>query len=223
MGVLHRFEQRLRRRVDAPFARAFKSSVQPVEIAAALRRECDDKAAIVSRGRTIVPNVFTVELGRSDYERLSGYAAPLGAELADLVREHAADNRYRFVGPISIEMADADDLDTGMFRVLGVAEPGELPPELPVVLHARLELPGRVVDLRQDQTVLGRSAEADVQLDDPGVSRRHAVVRLAPTPTITDLGSTNGTLIDGQRVSQAELADGTTITVGETTLVFRQD
>jgi hypothetical protein len=222
MGVLHRFEQRLRRRVDAPFARAFKSSVQPVEIAAALRRECDDKAAIVSRGRTIVPNAFTVELGPSDYERLSGYAEPLGAELADLVREHAAESQYRFVGPISIEMADAPDLDTGMFRIVGVAEPGEVPPD-PVVGHARLELSGRSVDLQQDHTVLGRSAEADVQLDDPGVSRRHAVVRLTPTPTITDLGSTNGTTVNGQRVSEAELTDGTTIRVGETTLVFRQD
>jgi hypothetical protein len=222
MGVLHRFEQRLRRRVDAPFARAFKANVQPVEIAAALRRECDDKAAIVSRGRTIVPNAFTVELATSDYERLSGYAEPLGVELADLVREHAAENRYSFVGPISVEMADADDLDTGMFRILGVAEPGELPPE-PVVRHARLELPDRRVDLQQDQTVLGRSADADVQVDDPGVSRRHAVLRLTPTPTITDLGSTNGTSVNGQRVSQAELADGATITVGQTTLVFRQD
>jgi len=221
MGVLHRFEQRLRRRVDAPFARAFKSSVQPVEIAAALRRECDDKAAIVSRGRTIVPNAFTVELGPSDYERLSGYAEPLGAELADLVREHAAENQYRFVGPISIEMADAEDLDTGMFRILGVAEPGELPPD-PVIGPARLELPDRSVDLQQDQTVLGRSAEADVQLDDPGVSRRHALVRLTPTPIITDLGSTNGTMVNGRRVDEAALIDGATITVGETTLVFRQ-
>jgi hypothetical protein len=222
MGVLHRFEQRLRRRVDTPFARAFKASVQPVEIAAALRRECDDKAAIVSRGRTIVPNAFTVELGPSDYERLAGYSEPLGQELADLVREHAAENQYSFVGPISIAMADADDLDTGMFRILGVAEPGEMPPEQ-MVGRIWLELADRTVDLQHDESVLGRSAEADVQLDDPGVSRRHAVLRLTPIPTITDLGSTNGTTVDGQRVSQAELTDGTIITVGETTLVFRQD
>ena len=63
MGVLDRFERRLDRLVNGTFARAFKSEVQPVEIASALQRECDDKAAIVGRGRTIVPNTFRVELG----------------------------------------------------------------------------------------------------------------------------------------------------------------
>ena len=63
MGVMDRFERRLDRMVNGVFARTFKSEVEPVEIAAALQRECDDRAAIVSRGRTMVPNAFTVELG----------------------------------------------------------------------------------------------------------------------------------------------------------------
>lgn len=222
MGVLDRFEQRLRRRVNGTFARAFKADVQPVEIASALQRECDDKAAIVSRGRTIVPNAFTVELGPSDYQRLVGYAEPLGSELADVVREHAAESRYSFVGPVTVVLTDADDLETGVFRVLGKAEPGEVPPE-PSLRSARIELPGRTVELHQDQTVLGRGTEADVQLDDPGVSRRHALLRLSPVPSISDLGSTNGTSVNGQRVTEADLVDGATITLGETTVVFRQD
>jgi len=222
VGVLDRFEHRLDRLVNGAFARAFKADVQPVEIASALQRECDDKAAIVSRGRTIVPNAFTVELGSSDFQRLAGYAEPLGAELADVVREHAAECGYSFVGPVSVGLTGGDDLDTGVFRVLGKAEPGEMPPEA-MVRHARLEAPGRTIDLTQEQTVLGRGAEADVQLDDLGVSRRHAVLRLAPAPSITDLGSTNGTVVDGQRVDEAPLIDGTVITLGETTLVFRQD
>jgi hypothetical protein len=222
VGVLDDFEQRLRRRVNVPFARMFKSNVQPVEIASALQRECDDKAAIVSRGRTIVPNAFTVELSPTDYARLAGYAEPLGAELADVVREHAAESRYSFVGPLTVALTDADDLYTGVFRVIGDAVPGEVPAE-PSLRRARLELPDRLVDLTKDQTVLGRSAEADVRLDDPGISRRHAVLRLTPVPAITDLGSTNGTLVNGQRVTEADLSDGATITLGETTLVFRQD
>jgi hypothetical protein len=221
VGVLDRFEHRLDRLVNGAFARAFKSDVQPVEIASALQRECDDLAAIVSRGRTIVPNAFTVELGTSDYARLAGYADPLGSELADVVREHAAECGYSFVGPVSVALEDGDDLETGVFRVLGRAEPGEIPPE-DQLRRARLEAPGRTIDLTQESSVLGRGPDADIRLDDPGVSRRHALVRLSPTPAISDLGSTNGTVVDGQRVSAAELVDGSVITLGETTLVFRQ-
>ena len=82
MGVLQRFERRIEEMVNRPFARAFKAEVQPVEIASALQRECDDRAAIVARGRTMVPNAFTVALGSHDHERLSVYAEALGDELA---------------------------------------------------------------------------------------------------------------------------------------------
>ena len=87
MGVMDRFERRLSRLVNGVSARTFKSPVEPVEVAAALQRECDDRAAIVSRGRTMVPNAFTVELGASDHERLSGYFEPLvGRALRDGAR-----------------------------------------------------------------------------------------------------------------------------------------
>ena len=61
VGLLDRFEQRLDRMVNGAFARAFKAEVQPVEIAAALQREMTDHAAVVSRGLTVVPNVYSVD------------------------------------------------------------------------------------------------------------------------------------------------------------------
>ena len=104
MGVLQRFERRIEEMVNRPFARAFKAEVQPVEIASALQRECDDRAAIVARGRTMVPNAFTVALGQHDHERLSVYAEALGEELAAMVREHAEEQRYAFIGPVTVEL-----------------------------------------------------------------------------------------------------------------------
>ncbi|NUR62112.1 MAG: DUF3662 domain-containing protein, partial [Catenulispora sp.] len=127
MGVLQRFERRIEGLVNGAFAKAFKSEVQPVEIASALQRECDDRAAIVSQGRTMVPNDFTVELGGVDYERLATYAGPLGAELAELVREYGAEQRYMFVGPVEVKFARAADLDTGMFRIQSQALAGVVP------------------------------------------------------------------------------------------------
>lgn len=220
MGVLDRFERRLDRLVSGAFARAFKAQVQPVEIASALQRECDDKAAIVGRGRTMVPNEFRVELGPGDYERLVTYAAPLAAELGDMVREHAGEQGYALVGPVAVSLEQADDLETGVFRVVSEAVPGELP-ATPLLPDVRLEVGGRRVPLVADQTVLGRGSEAQVQLEDVGVSRRHALIRLSPVPVVVDLGSTNGTVVDGLQVDEAPLHDGSTLVLGSTTLVFR--
>jgi len=220
VGVLDRFERRLDRLVNGAFARAFKSEVQPVEIASALQRECDDKAAIVGRGRTIVPNTFRVELGERDYQRLSGYAEPLSKELGDVVKEHAAEQGYVVVGPVTTTFERADDLETGMFRVTSHAEQGPIPEDVSLP-NARFEVGGKVVTLNHDVTVVGRGSDADLRIDDPGVSRRHAIVRLRPTPTISDLGSTNGTLVDGANIEEAELQDGSQVTFGSTRTTFR--
>ena len=109
MGLLDRFEQRLDRMVNGAFARAFKAEVQPVEIAAALQREMDDRAAVVSRGRTVVPNVFAVDLSPHDHDRLAVYAETLTEELAGMVREYAEEQRYTFLGGTSVELTRDDD------------------------------------------------------------------------------------------------------------------
>ena len=107
MGVMDRFERRLDRLVNGVFARTFKSQVEPVEIAAALQRECDDRAAIVSRGRTMVPNAFTSSSGRPTTNGCAVYTEPLGDELSAMVREHADEQGYAFVGPVEVRFERA--------------------------------------------------------------------------------------------------------------------
>ncbi|MFF1309219.1 DUF3662 domain-containing protein, partial [Streptomyces sp. NPDC058307] len=117
MGVLKKFEQRLEGLVNGTFAKVFKSEVQPVEIAGALQRECDNNATIWNRDRTVVPNDFIVELSTPDFERLSPYSGQLGDELAGMVQDYAKQQRYTFMGPIKVNLEKADDLDTGLYRV----------------------------------------------------------------------------------------------------------
>src|SRR5215510_3173626 len=117
VGVLQRFERRLEGMVEGAFARAFKSEVEPVEIASAVQREMDDRAAIVAQGRTLVPNDFVVELSNTDNERLEVYADNLGIELATLAREHAKEQGYSFVGPVRMRFEGVPDLTTGTFRI----------------------------------------------------------------------------------------------------------
>lgn len=118
MGLFDRVEQKLERVVNGAFARAFKAEVQPVEIASAMRRAMDDRAAVVGHGRTVVPNSFLIELAPTDYERLQTYDDVLRTELVASVEEHAESQGYTPGGPLFVEFVDRDDLDTGVFRVL---------------------------------------------------------------------------------------------------------
>ncbi len=226
MGVLQRFERRIESLLNGAFARAFRSEVQPVEIARALQRECDDKNAIVSRNRTMVPNAFIVELGATDHERLGGYSGALAEELASAVREHADEQRYSFVGPISVDFDLVDDLDTGMFRIRSAAKAGATTAHPQRGAQARgapyIDVDGMRVALTGEVTVIGRGSEADVRIDDPGVSRRHAELRLRDgRAQIVDLGSTNCVVVDGRRVDHAWLSDGTRIALGSVAVVYR--
>jgi hypothetical protein len=230
--VLQRFERRLETLVEGAFAKAFRSSVQPVEIAGALQRETADRAVIVAQGRTLVPNDFVVELGPTDYDRLEQYSDTLGEEFAGMVRDHAAEEHYTFVGPVTVHFERADDVDTGRFRVrsdvvrgamaAGPAPTGaaaERSPALVMAAGTPRETPYRLVG---ERTVIGRAEDCDLRLADPGASRHHAeVLRGGAWVTVKDLGSTNGTLVNSERVDSADLDDGDQVVIGETTFTFR--
>jgi len=124
VGGLQRFEQRLESMVYGAFAKVFRSAVQPVEIAAALERECDNNAQILSRQRRAVPNDFHVELAATDFDRLAPYDSTLVGDLTQQLQEHADQQHYVFPGPITIAFESADDLGTGRFRIKSRAQAG---------------------------------------------------------------------------------------------------
>ncbi len=230
MGLLDRFEQRLDRMVNGAFARAFKAEVQPVEIAAALTREIDDRAAVVSRGRTVVPNVFVVDLSPHDHERLSVYAGTLTEELAAMVREYVEEQRYTFLGGTSVTLTRDDDLETGLFRVHSEAKAevastpqgGRVPSAAPTGAgHPRLVADDVAHPLTRAVTRLGRGTDVDIRVDDPGVSRHHAEILLGREVVLRDLNSTNGTYVDGVQVGESVLHDGAVVQLGGTRLTFR--
>ncbi|MCU0301457.1 MAG: FHA domain-containing protein [Candidatus Nanopelagicales bacterium] len=222
MGMLDSFEKKLDRLVNGAFAKAFKSEVQPVEIAANLQRELDDRATIVSRSRTVVPNVFRVELSGPDYQRLSAYEHTVSDELAGLVRDYAAEQRYAFVGAVEVTLAEEPGLTTGLFRIRSEVRPGaqDAPGQVDVTGQPHLEVDGITYPLHA-VTRLGRGSDVDIRIDDPGVSRHHAEIVLGTEVTLRDLGSTNGTLVNGRMVRTAALADGAHIQMGSTNLTYR--
>lgn len=226
MGLLERFEDSLDRLVNGAFARAFKAEVQPVEIASALQREINDRAAVIDRDRTVIPNVFTVELSDHDYRRLAVFRDALQTELATLVRDYGAEQGYTLLGSVDVHLGQDDELETGIFRVrsearANVQAAGSQQVDQADVRQPRLELGPTAYPLVRAISRLGRGSDTDIRIEDPGASRNHCEIVLGQPVLLRDLNSTNGTLVNGQRVTQAELVDGTTITIGTTSLVFR--
>lgn len=227
MGVFDRAEKRIGAAVDKVFARAFKGDVQPVEIAAGIQRELDAEAKLLSRDRRLVPNSFTVALSPHDYNRLFPYSKTLNAEITPTIREHAAERSYVFNGPIQILYVLDQGLTTGQFKITSRAvasDPGRAPVRRPGNAPLVLEVAGVRHPLVPPGLVVGRGSDADLRINDPGVSRRHALVSVSGVPgnltiTIEDLGSTNGVLVDGARVQRARLGDGSRIEIGNTRML----
>lgn len=224
MGVLDRFEKGVERALSNTFAKAFKTELKPVDIASAIRRDMDERTAALSRGRTVVPNAFVVELGPTDMEQVSSWGSDvLAEELAQSATEHANAQRYVFVGPVEVTFEEVEDLQAGRFRVRSSSRRGTVAPATaaPAPSHPIVDIDGQRYLLTGPVTVIGRGSEADIIVDDSGVSRRHLEIRVTPDGVIaTDLGSTNGTYVEGHHVEAATLVDGNTLTIGRTRILF---
>lgn len=225
MGMLDRFEKKVESAVNNVFAKAFRSEVKPVEIASAIRRSMDDRAAAVSRGRTVVPNEFIVKLSPGDLERVEDWGAEaLAEEMVAAATEHAGSQHYSLVGPVHVDFITDEAFATGRFAVDSATRRGATAPATAAAASTRhpiIDVDGQRYLLTGPVTVIGRGTEADIVVEDTGISRRHLELRVTPAGTVaTDLGSTNGTFVEGHRIEAATLLDGNTITIGRTRIMF---
>ncbi|GAB3361858.1 antibiotic biosynthesis regulator FhaA [Micromonospora halotolerans] len=234
MSVLQRFEKRLEGLVEGAFAKVFKGVVHPVEILNAMQREAEAHKAILAGGRTLVPNRYVIDLSPYDHSRLAPYAAALAQELAQSQAEFIGEQAWTVYGDVIVEVERGEGLDTGMFRVTAevytggdvapVSAPGgyDAGPAYPAYdqgggygpppghgggRNVRLVSgDGRTYPLQMGSTVIGRGDQANLRLPDVGISRRHARLDFdGGQVVLTDLGSTNGTMVNGQRVSAVAL------------------
>lgn len=237
MGLLDNLEQRLDRIVNGSFSKAFKSEVQPVELGAALQQEIDNRADTIT-GQTVVPNIFIIELGPVDHERLAAYFETLSVELGALADAYSLEQRYTTVDAAHISFDLDAELETGVFRIRSTAakRPADAVSALPVTQDATPQVPltaftpeatpyltsitGEEFKITQSVTNIGRGVEADIQIDDTSVSRLHCAIVLGSEVLIRDLGSTNGTVVDGVRATESVLRDGSIIKIGNITLTY---
>jgi hypothetical protein len=213
---LHQFEQRLERLVEGVFAKTFRSGLKPVELGRRLTREMDLQRT-VGVNALVSPNRFAVTVSPTDYKQFESYLDVLLRELSEAVRDHARDVGYGFVGPVHVELATDETLGPG--EVVVESEMLEAPGGAAV---GSLVLPdGRRIPLGEDPVSIGRLQDCDIAVGDPNVSRHHAEVRRVGNDfVVVDLGSTNGTRVNGLNVKERRLADGDEVTVGATRIRF---
>jgi hypothetical protein len=243
--VLRNIEHKIEGLFEGLFGRAFRTNVQPVELARKLAKEMDDHR-VVSVSRVYVPNEFTVYLCSEDRKQFESYEGSLLSELQEYLTEHSRREGYALLSKPTVLMQTDDDLEVGEFGIAtrmasveGVAgevpaqaEPGatmvyrpedvqEPEPEPEPAAAVALTVNGERHEMAGARALLGRSKECDIRISDPNVSRRHAEVRReGSTYWVVDLDSTNGVLVNGRREKRAKLADGDKITLGSTDIVF---
>ncbi|MFI7483598.1 FhaA domain-containing protein [Kocuria sp. M1R5S2] len=249
MGFLDSLEKNIEKAVRATFATGSRKRVEAVEIASALRRELDQEAFTISAGRTMAPNVFVVEFSDEDFPRAQDWGTPLAEELCDVVIKHARSQAYTLQGAVKVSFARGSDVEAGQFRIHSSAQRTAESPNTPSTPsghriargHRReedeptqaaapvrhwipvLDVEGERFSINAESIVLGRSTEADITVEDSGVSRKHLEIRRQGDHFVAvDLGSTNGSYVDGERViGRTELVNGSVITMGRTRITFR--
>ncbi|MRS12577.1 MAG: DUF2662 domain-containing protein [Actinobacteria bacterium] len=232
MGILSDFEDRIASGIEGLFAGAFRSPVQPVEIARALTRAADD-GRVLGVGSVYCPTSYTVALSAEDDGELGAFKTVLAGELATYLADHAREQNYHLPLRPQVTFVVHDDLRLGRFRVsaaLAEPEPEDSGPavRLPDAPKGPSGLAtvtvgdiAHDVALQGDEVLVGRLVECQVRLTDANVSRRHAAfIRLDDGWAISDLGSTNGTRVNGKSIEHAKLSDGDVVEIGLTRLVY---
>jgi hypothetical protein len=215
--VLKGFEQRLEQMVEGTFSRVFRSGLRPVEIGRRIIREMDNGRQVGVSGGTIVPNHYRVWLSPSDDARFLDMHDSLLRELAEAVREHAREEAYSFVGPVLVELIPSDRLRTGTFTTEGTLTEGSGG----LGAGSLLLTTGQRIALTEHPVLIGRSDDCGIVLQDGNVSRHHAEIRPAGEGfAVVDLGSTNGTTVNGIRIAEQQLHDGDEVHIGGSRILF---
>jgi hypothetical protein len=213
---LQKFEGRLERMVDGTLSKAFRGELHPVEIGRRLTREMDLKRRLGVHG-LIAPNAFVVHLAATDFDRFESFLDALVRELEEAAREHARTEDYVFVGPVTVSVVEDPRQRRGRFAVISDVHEG--PDGLSAASVVLAD--GMRVVLGPEAITIGRLPESTIVINDPNASRRHAEIRRSGNDVVVvDLGSTNGTRVNGATIRERVLSDGDQIVIGTTVLRF---
>lgn len=239
---LDRFEQFFERIVEGTIMRFFRSPIQPAEIGRKLERAMED-GRVVSVGSTLVPNVYRAEMHPQDMIAFADFVVPLSRQMEGWLSEEIADRGYRTLGRVRVQIAGNDTVPRRSIRVETQTIPADdraprdddqiQKTEVYRVIRESSGVPARILrvmngpgkdrtfTIRAAVTTIGRGLDNDLVLESTDVSRHHARIEYQDgVYHLVDLGSTNGTKVNGQQLQHATLRDGDQIEFGSLQLQF---
>jgi hypothetical protein len=215
VGFLDSFERQVERIVGGAFAKTFTSGVHPIEIVAALKREVDASARVISRTRIVAPHSFHIGLAEIDLTRLQSLGPAFIEEITQAVIEYSMTRGYSFSDTPTLALEHSPSLVEGLVDIRSDSV-GKVV-WVPTLTWADTRYP-----IIRKSTVIGRGSDADVPVTARGVSRHHAEIRWdGKRAEVVDLGSTNGVKLDGETVTRAALPDACHLTLGQARILFQ--
>lgn len=242
VAALDRFEEFFERIVEGTIMRFFRSPIQPAEIGRKLERAMED-GRVAAVGAPLVPNDYHAEMHPRDMLAFADFVLPLSRQMGSWLAEEIKNRGYHTLGAVRVRItgndraprrsilvtarvmagtdrssAEADRLQrTEVYRV--IRDSGGVPPHVIQLLNGAGS--ERVFTVRSARTTIGRGLDNDLVLESTDVSRHHARLEFADDRYhLIDLGSTNGTRVNGRQVRRAELQDGDEIELGSLHLRF---
>jgi Protein of unknown function (DUF3662)/FHA domain len=218
MRLARELERRLERLVEGATAAVFRGKLHPVDIADRMIRQLEFLEEEGFAGPEI-PNRITITLSPADVD-LDGAGPGLSTELARAVTVTAAHRGWRINGPVSVEVVTDDAVPRGVVECHGTTLNGPLPP-----WGHLIALDGSGArEITDNRVVVGRAPQCDIVLAMSEVSRQHALIaRSGGSTTITDLGSSNGTVVNGRLIGDdpSHLVPGDEVVLGTVRFGFR--
>jgi hypothetical protein len=242
MNPLDKFEHFFERVMEESVGRIFRSPVQPAEIGRRLERAMESNQ-VVSVDGIIVPNDYNVEMNPQDMVIFAEFVPALCRQMEEWLTDLAKNRSYEFIDHVRVQIVGAEGVSrrqifveaeirelpnfnqheqdqiqkTEVMRV--VRDTGDIPPKLLRFVGGHET--GSTIIVRRPLVAIGRALDNDIVLESAEVSRHHARIDYRGSAFfIVDLGSTNGTLLNGERTVESELQHGDRITLGDITLEF---
>lgn len=240
MSAFGRFESFMENLVEGSVARLFRSPVQPSEIAKRLERAMESQQ-MVSVRRVIVPNFYRAYLNPQDFSAFQPIRADMEREMATYLAELAQERGFTMLEHPRVELAEDADVPKRGIQVTAETSSSAQQPannERTQIIQpaqtaqaqqprAKLVVAGsgssHVIPLESTMLTVGRGLNNDIILEDTRVSRHHAQLRYRSRRFwVADVGSTNGTFVNGEAVEEQALNDGDVISLGGLELIFRE-
>ena len=219
MSLIDQFEVQFNELSNFELSDGSLTEVQPVEIAGVVNQEINRIEKQLKEFDTL--DSLHIHLSNHDHKRLSKYYPLIIEGSKNLIKKTAELKRLESIGKASIVILQDSNLEAGIIKTVPVVVNNQ--PVIEQITSYVLEINGLRKELENRIYVLGRGTDADIQINDPGISRKHLSIEINEKIVIVDLQSTNGTFFQEERITNLEVEESVKLRIGTTELfIYRE-